>query len=257
VKSNAGGSTVENDKFVQKKLKHKSYEIIEHIKEIKSECKVALLLIENSRNIRSVDLKIGGIAIRAEIVKIDFLMKNLKRSDHLTCKSLSCFNKMLDDSELIRKKNSIKIYLSTATEFLDKMGELLDNPNSCVVRETCRVLSNFVSKPDGMTLWLKFDSNRIGIDSSCVRHVKVYGEPVRIPEGTGYYQLYKKCNTFEEIINDRKEKMLKFSNKAITDNFGVVQDNEEEKDKTGGDLASQTFVELRIDAGVVFNFGDL
>lgn len=77
-------STSENNKFLQKKMKHKSYEIIEHIKEIKSECKVALLLIENSRNIRSVDLKIGGIAIRAEIVKIDFLMKNLKRSDHLT-----------------------------------------------------------------------------------------------------------------------------------------------------------------------------
>lgn len=238
-------------------MNYKSYEIVEHIKEIKSECKVALLLIENSRNIRSVDLKIGGIAIRAEIVKIDFLMKNLKRSDHLTCKSLSCFNKMLDDSELIRKKNSIKIYLSSATEFLDKMGELLDNPNSCVVRETCRVLSNFISKPDGMTLWLKFDGNRIGTDSSCVRHVKIYGEPVRIPEGTGYYQLVKKCNTFEEIINDRKEKMLKFSNMAVTDNFGAPQNNEEEKDKAGVDSASETYVESRIDAGVVFNFGDL
>lgn len=163
---------------------------------------------------------------------------------------------MLDDSELIRKKNSIKIYLSTATEFLDKMGELLENPNSCVVRETCRVLSNFVSKPDGMTLWLKFDSSRIGIDSSCVRHVKIFGEPERIPEGTGYYQPIKKCNTFEEIKNKRAE-LIKFSSNANSENFRTAQDNEEEKDKGAEDSASQIYVEECINGGVVFNFGDL
>lgn len=127
----------------QDEMRKRENDIFKNIKEIKSECKVALLLIENSENIRSVDLKIGGIAIRSEIVKIDFLMKNLlKNSDHLICKSLSCFNKMLNDKDLIRKKNSIKIYLSTATEFLDKMGKLLDSSNSCIVRETCRVLSS-------------------------------------------------------------------------------------------------------------------
>jgi hypothetical protein len=84
---------------------------------------------------------------------------------------------MLEDRDLIQKKNSIKMYLSTATDFLMRMGKLLDNPNSCIVRETCRVISSkslpqttynidFVSKPDGMTCWLKFDTAKVGVDSS-------------------------------------------------------------------------------------------
>jgi len=66
-------------------MKEESLSIIEYIKEIKSECKVALLLIENNKTIRSKDFIIGGIAIKNEIIKIDFLMKNLfKNSVHLT-----------------------------------------------------------------------------------------------------------------------------------------------------------------------------
>ena len=125
------------------RLKDKSYNIVEYIKEIKSECKVALLLIENSENIKSKDFIIGGIAIKNEIIKIDFLMKNLfKNSDHLTCKSLACLNKMLVDFDQTQKNHPIKKYLVEGTKFLDNMNKLLDNPNSCVVRETCRVLTS-------------------------------------------------------------------------------------------------------------------
>lgn len=102
-----------------------------YVKEIKSECKVALLLIENFASVASVDMKIYSISIKSEIIKIDFLMKNLiEKSEHLICKSLSCFYKMMEDITLIEKGNSIKLYLAGSTEFLDKIVKNLNSDNS-------------------------------------------------------------------------------------------------------------------------------
>jgi len=37
-----------------------------------------------------------------------------------------------------------------------------------------------------------------------MRHVKIHGNPQRIPPGTGYYQPIEKSNTYENIIEEIK-----------------------------------------------------
>lgn len=148
--------------------KDKTPGIFDYIKEIKSECKVALLLIENYNTIRSKDFVLGKqTVIKNEIIKIDFLMKSIsKNSEHLTCKSLACLDKMLMNKDHNELNKSMRNYLIDGTKFIKRMEQLLDSPHACIVRETCRVLSSFVARPDGMILWLRFDSTRLGIDSS-------------------------------------------------------------------------------------------
>ena len=63
-----------------------------------------------------------------------------------------------------------------------------------------------MAKPEGMTLWLKMDSKRLGIDSSCARHVKIHGHPIKIPAMTGYYQPVEKSNLNSVIIEETKAK---------------------------------------------------
>jgi hypothetical protein len=82
-----------------------------------------------------------------------------------------------------------------------------------------------------MTCWLKFDTAKVGVDSSWVRHVRIYGDPQRIPENTGYYQPIEKWNTIGEIIRQRTEKMQKSGKNKYHDNFGIIQETEEEKEK--------------------------
>ncbi|CAI2378109.1 unnamed protein product [Moneuplotes crassus] len=227
------------------------HEIFEFIKEIKSECKVALLLIENYNTITSKDFTLSqDTVIKNEIIKIDFLMKSVfKNSEHLTCKSLACLEKMLNvltnkrnhvvedvsedefenSGKVIKKPSkggdqtnlnkSMRKYLLDGKNFVRSIEKLLDSPHPCVVREAARVLSSFVSRPEGMELWLKFDSARVGIDSACVRDVKVYGNPTRIPKDTGYHLPIKETSTFRYIIEEKKARTEQLRKRGIGQDF--------------------------------------
>lgn len=160
-------------------MKGNGNEIFEFIKEIKSECKVALLLIENYNTITSKDFALSReMVIKNEIIKIDFLMKSVfKNSEHLTCKSLACLEKMLNmqkhkknqvieevpedeisdnggDEESKKKSKgadqtnlnkSMRKYLLDGKNFVRSIEKLLDSPHPCVVREAARVLASTAS----------------------------------------------------------------------------------------------------------------
>lgn len=236
------------------KPKSRMDELHRYVKDIKSECKVALLLIEDQKQVSSIPLKMGDITITSEIIKVDFLMKTMFRgSDYLICKSLSCFKKMLDDSNLCNKKDSVKVYLCNTTEFLKKLADLLENPNSCIVRETCSVLSCLVSKPDGMTCWLKFDnSDNIGVDSSCVRHVRVYGKPQKIPKNTGYYQPMRRSSTVAGIAKGLTNKVAETDLGQAVGKFATRK----EETKAAPDVTND-YVNEFLNWGVILNYGDL
>ena len=182
-------------------------------------------------------------------------MKNiLKGSDYLIWKSLSWFKKMLDDSSLSNSKESIKNYLWNTTEFLRNLWYLLDNPNSCIVREVCSVLSCLVSKPDGMTWWLKFDnSDNIGVDSSCIRHIRIYGKPQKIPKNTGYKQLMRKSQTISGIMKGITHKMSQAGMTKVFDRFATSKEETKMTKEAGDDV----YVEEFLNWGVIINYGDL
>lgn len=105
-----------------------------------------------------------------------------------------------------------------------------------------------------MTCWLKFDSYNLGVDSSCVRHVKIYGTPKAVPENAGYYQPIEKNNTVVEIIKARAEKIHKGG--ASYDSM-YNKDKEEEKKSKDVNSNVANFVDQYIQAGAIFGFGDL
>ena len=197
----------------------------------------------------------GDVIINSDIIKIDFLMKNLlKGSEYLVWKSLSWFKKMLDDSSLTNSKESIKNYLWNTTEFLKNLWYLLDNPNSCIVREVWNVLSCLVSKPDGMTWWLKFDNaDNISIDSSWTRHIRVYGRPQKIPKNTGYFQPMRRSQTISGIMKGMSHKMSQAGMSQVFDRFATSK----EEAKTSKDVGDDYYVDEFLNWGVIINYGDL
>ena len=228
-----------------------------YVKEIKSECKVALLQIEKYAGVESRNLELDRILIRSDIVKVDFLMKNLtKSSEHLICKSMSCFYKMLEDISLINK-NSVKRYLSdnSSKEFLDEISKLLDHKNSCVVREVCRVLSSFISKPDFITCWLKLEYENIGVDSSCIRHAKIRGAPQKIPKNTGFYHLIN-MHMIRSVRGNPQKYKKDEEHKFIT-NFNFFKDEDEDDKENEIDDSLRDEYQLEFFSwGVIFNYGD-
>jgi hypothetical protein len=79
-----------------------------------------------------------------------------------------------------------------------------------------------------MTCWLKFDSDRFGIDSSCIRHVKIHGKPQKpTNDGWGYIQPVKRSNTIPEIIRQRNLKISKKTPRTMGETAG--HDDEESK----------------------------
>ena len=56
-----------------------------------------------------------------------------------------------------------------------------------VIREAATAIANILQGPDGMQLWLKFNSTYLGIDCSGNNQIIVQGNPLKVTEGKGLY----------------------------------------------------------------------
>lgn len=82
----------------------------------------------------------------------------------------------------------------------DNLIFLLTHKEASVMREAAAGIANILKSPDGMLLWMKFDSSRLTIDASGNHILLSMGKPRSMPLDRGLYESWGVIMDFGDVI---------------------------------------------------------
>lgn len=107
----------------------------------------------------TIYMKPAEFLLYDEKQKLQYAKDNLKSPNkHIQIKVAALFAHMANDL------NSRKLLLQN--KIFDILVFLLKSAENCIVREAAAALVNILKSPEGLCVWLKFDSSRLSLDAS-------------------------------------------------------------------------------------------